>query len=669
MIKFFAKESKLIVIFFLTVIVLGSLLVYLSVQNISNFKELTEKKISEEERNLAGQYTIDFQRELEKLVLTFEDLAPKDSMINILRFKKLDTVPMIKQILKINKNGAFLWPHFSDANSTIKIERPTFPYLEKIKIAEHAEFADKNYLKAEDRYISALKGARNKSDSAYVFNAISRLYLKMGQTEKAFKSYALILSKFGHTTNSSGFPYAYYSVNQLLKIPESEKNEALKKLLGSFLSSLSEGSIVLNYSTADLLVQISEWTEQQEKDANILQIEALVEHVLEQLSLIDNYKQPIAELLIGGSVNSTEIFFGGYVVLKPLSGSTDELLLFNKSIMEPNGFVVTIEPLFDSVKQQLFSDLTTFEYHLALVKNKGQHHLSTNGLINYSVFSPYFNDYRLKIVPKNTQIVEDYVFKRKIIFGIGFLLVLGVMAIGLNLLVQDLKRKKQMERLRADFVSNVTHELKTPLTSIHMFAESILIGRTRSGPGLQKYANIIVKESNKLQRMINNILDFSRKENNKLVYQLKETDLSDLVHTTMDEMNYWLEISNFKVVLEIEQALLAKVEPEGVKQALSNLISNAIKYSQTNRKLIVRLFKKENRVLIEVEDFGIGIPREKLNLIFEKFYRVNSVENESASGTGLGLTVTRDIIEAQNGELLVSSTLGKGSKFTIVFHI
>jgi nitrogen-specific signal transduction histidine kinase len=668
-IKIFAKESKLIVIFFLTVIVLGSLLVYLSIQNISTFKELTEKKISEEERGLAGQYTLDFQKELEKLVLTFEDLVSKDSIINKHWIKDLDTVPLIKQIIKINKNGAFLWPHFSVANSTTKKESPTFSYLEKIKTAEYSEFADQDYLKAEDRYISALKGARNKSDSAYVFNAISRLYLKMKQTEKAFTNYSLILSNFGHTTNSSGFPYAYYSVNQLLKIPKSEKNEALKKLLVSFLSSLSEGSIVLNHSTTDLLVQISEWTEQQEKDADILKIEALVEHITDQLSLIDNYKQPIAELLIGGNVNPTEMFLGNYVVLKPLSGSTHELLLFNKNSMEPNGFVVTIEPLFDSVKQHLFSDLTAFEYHLALVKNEGQHHLSTNGLINYFEFSPYFNDYRLKIVPKNAQVVEDYVFKRKIIFGIGFLLVLGVMAIGLNLLVQDIKRKKQMERLRADFVSNVTHELKTPLTSIHMFAESILIGRVPSGPGLKKYANIIVKESNKLQRMINNILDFSRKENNKLVYQLKETDLSDLVHTTMDEMNYWLEISNFKVVLEIEQPLLAKVHPEGVKQALSNLISNAIKYSQTNRKLIVRLLKKENRALIEVEDFGIGIPREKLNLIFEKFYRVNSVENESASGTGLGLTVTRDIIEAQNGELRVESTLSKGSKFTIVFPI
>lgn len=669
MINFFTKESKLIVIFFLTVIVLGSLLVYLSIQNISNFKELTEKKISEEERNLAGQYTLEFQKELETLALTFEDLMSKDSMINILRFKKLDTVPMIKQILKINKNGVFLWPHFSDANSTTKKESPSFPYLEKIKIAEHSEFADQDYLMAEDRYVSALKGARNKSDSANVFNAISRLYLKMGQTEKAFKSYTLILSKFHHAVNSSGFPYAYYAVNQLLKIPKAKKNVALKKILVSFLSSLSEGLIVLNHSTTDLLVQISTWTEPQEKDADILKIEELVKHITDQLSLIDNYKQPIAELLIGGNVNHTEMFFGGYVVLKPLSGSTDELLLFNKSIMKPNGFTLTLEPLFDSVKQQLFSDLTAFEYHLAMVKNEGQHHLSTNGLINYFEFSPYFNDYRLKIVPKNAQIVEDYVFKRKIIFGIGFLLVLGVMAIGLNLLVQDLKRKKQMERLRADFVSNVTHELKTPLTSIHMFAESILIGRVPSGSGLKKYANIIVKESNKLQRMINNILDFSRKESNKLDYQLKETDLSDLVHTTMEEMNYWLEISNFKVVLEIEQPLLAKVHPEGVKQALSNLISNAIKYSQTNKKLIVRLLKKENRALIEVEDFGIGIPREKLNLIFEKFYRVNSVENESASGTGLGLTVTRDIIEAQNGKLLVSSTLGKGSIFTIMFHI
>ena len=98
---------------------------------------------------------------------------------------------------------------------------------------------------------------------------------------------------------------------------------------------------------------------------------------------------------------------------------------------------------------------------------------------------------------------------------------------------------------------------------------------------------------------------------------------------------------------------------------MSNLISNAVKYSASNKKLIIRLFQSASNVFIEVEDFGIGMSQEELDLIFEKFYRINSDENETVSGTGLGLTVTKAIIEEQNGKLLVESTLGKGSKFTI----
>lgn len=123
-----------------------------------------------------------------------------------------------------------------------------------------------------------------------------------------------------------------------------------------------------------------------------------------------------------------------------------------------------------------------------------------------------------------------------------------------------------------------------------------------------------------------------------------------------------------EVHLNISKEIYANVYAEGIKQALSNLISNAIKYSSSNKRLNVQLFKKEKKIFIEVEDFGIGIPKEEIELIFEKFYRVKSNKNETVSGTGLGLTVTKAIIEEQQGKLLVESILGKGSKFTIVLN-
>jgi len=491
----------------------------------------------------------------------------------------------------------------------------------------------------------------------------------MDQHERAFKTYSTILSEFSYTTNTSGFPYAYFSVNQLLKLNDPSKNEDIQILLTSFLSNLSDGSIPLNYSTSDLLAGILEWTTQLENDEGILKIEELILQVSNYLALINNYRKPIEEIISGENLDKIEIPILDYNVLNPVSVEANEVLVFNKNTLSPRGFTVSLEELIDVVKQKQIPDQTAFEYKIELANNDGKNNFSNNELINFSGFSPYFIGHRLKITLKDENIVDEYVFKRKIIYGIGFILLLGVMAFGLILLVQNVKREKQMERLRADFVSNVTHELKTPLTAINMFAESIFLGRAQSAKILKKYANIIVKESENLQRMINNILEFSRKENDKLKYEIHDTNLSELIKSTLGAMNYWLEINKFNVILEVEQNITAKVNSEGIKQALSNLISNAIKYSGEKKKLIIRLIKKETTALIEVEDFGIGIPADKLELIFEKFYRINSKENETTSGTGLGLTVTKDIIEAQNSKMLVQSTPGMGSKFTLVLNI
>ncbi len=658
----------MIIIFLLTVIILGSVLVYLSINNISNYKELTEKRISEQERLLAKQFSSDFQNELEGLIANFNDLVHEDSLINIQQIKNIDTIVGIKQTLVLNENGVYLWPHFVFANVTPKNDNSSLTYLEKIKIAEGSEFIVKNYKNAEVNYLTSLKAARGKSDSAYVLNAVSRLYLKMNLHEKAFKTYSTILSDFSSTTNSSGFPYAYFSISQLLNLNDPTINDEVQNLLFLFLTDLSNGIIPLNHSTSNLLDQILEWTSQRKKNENTIRIEELIQKVTGYLTLIDNYKKSIEEIANGENLNKIGLPIGDFNILRPVPGISDEVLALNSSSLKIVGLCIDLGELFDLLKQNQSQGTTDFKYQLELVNNERMNYISNNNLINFSGFSPYFNEHSIKISLVNEYIVEEYVFKRKVLYGIGFILLLGVMVLGLMLMVQNVKREKKMERLRADFVSNVTHELKTPLTSIYMFAESIFLGRVPTESSLKKYANIIIKESENLQRMINNILDFSRKENEKLKYETQDTNLSEIVNSTVDEMNYWLEINKFKVILEVKENVNAKVNSEGIKQALSNLISNAIKYSAEKKKLIIRLMQKENYAWIEVEDFGIGIPKDKLELIFEKFYRVNTEENQTISGTGLGLTVTKDIIEAQNGKLIVQSNLGKGSKFTIILN-
>ena len=161
--------------------------------------------------------------------------------------------------------------------------------------------------------------------------------------------------------------------------------------------------------------------------------------------------------------------------------------------------------------------------------------------------------------------------------------------------------------------------------------------------------------------MINNILEFSKMEKGKPEYHFVRSNLASILNESMHEMNYWFEKEQFEVVPELDETIYAEVDPEKMKQAISNLLSNAIKYSADTKKVFIRLFRKSDEVCIEVEDRGIGIPEDQLSRIFEQFYRIG--QKESISGTGLGLTVVKEIIEAHNGTISVTSEIGKGSTF------
>ena len=160
--------------------------------------------------------------------------------------------------------------------------------------------------------------------------------------------------------------------------------------------------------------------------------------------------------------------------------------------------------------------------------------------------------------------------------------------------------------------------------------------------------------------MINNILEFSKMEKGKPEYHFVNSNLASILKSAIQEMNYWLEKEGFDVVTELDENIYADVDSEKMKQAIDNLLSNAIKYSTDTKKIFIRLFKKPEHVCIEVEDQGMGIPEDKLSRIFEQFYRIE--QKESISGTGLGLTVVKEIIEAHNGTISVTSEIGKGSR-------
>jgi signal transduction histidine kinase len=152
-------------------------------------------------------------------------------------------------------------------------------------------------------------------------------------------------------------------------------------------------------------------------------------------------------------------------------------------------------------------------------------------------------------------------------------------------------------------------------------------------------------------------------EKGKPAYHFVNSNLASILRSALQEMNYWLEKEGFNISTELDENIDAEIDPEKVKQAISNLLSNSIKYSAEIKKIAIRLYKESSHICIEIEDKGIGIAEDKLPRIFEEFYRIE--QNEGISGTGLGLTVVKEIIEAHHGTISVASEIGKGSIFMV----
>jgi signal transduction histidine kinase len=240
-----------------------------------------------------------------------------------------------------------------------------------------------------------------------------------------------------------------------------------------------------------------------------------------------------------------------------------------------------------------------------------------------------------------------------------------ILAAGIVMTYRNVSKEMALARLKSDFVSNVSHELRTPLSLIRLYAETLEMGRLTSQSKYQEYYCIIRKESERLTALINNILDFSRIEAGKKEYDFRETDMRELVHNTLDSYRYQIEQQGFTYEEKIDDVPPLRVDREALARSLLNLVNNALKYSQDRKFIGVNLYRENGSVKLEVIDHGIGIPRHEQPKIFEKFYRVGEPLVHNTKGSGLGLSLVRHIVQAHGGEVLVDSTPGEGSKFTI----
>ncbi|MBV5190653.1 two-component system histidine kinase PnpS [Staphylococcus chromogenes] len=235
---------------------------------------------------------------------------------------------------------------------------------------------------------------------------------------------------------------------------------------------------------------------------------------------------------------------------------------------------------------------------------------------------------------------------------------------GMVIVLHDITQLKKLENLRRDFVANVSHELKTPITSIKGFTETLLDGAKNDEASLDMFLNIMLKESNRIQSLVDDLLDLSKIEQNTELDK-HSIRLSKVAHHALEMIQPLAQDKNIELIDEINDNVTAMADESKMSQVIVNLLSNAVNYSPPDKTITIRVYNKERCKVIEVIDQGIGIAKEETYRIFERFYRVDKARSRDSGGTGLGLSITKHIVEGYQGTIEVESELGKGSIFRV----
>lgn len=236
---------------------------------------------------------------------------------------------------------------------------------------------------------------------------------------------------------------------------------------------------------------------------------------------------------------------------------------------------------------------------------------------------------------------------------------------GYILLLQDVTKQQRLEEMRKEFVANVSHELRTPLTTIKSYAETLLDGAMDDSSVARQFISVINDEADRMTRLVNDLLELSRLDNKEIKWNKRPVRIDLLLREVISKMMMSARKKRLSVECEIEEKLEVFADRDKMEQVFQNVFSNAIKYTPEGGGIFVKAKNIGNQVCISVKDTGIGIPKEDLPRIFERFYRVDKTRSRELGGTGLGLSIAREIVLAHDGEINIFSEQGKGTEVII----
>jgi signal transduction histidine kinase len=627
------QHRRWVSLLLLALLVPSGVLAFLSVRLIRQEAELRQRRRLEEEEREADRIA-------RRLVGRLEQLREQELRAWADRARsgagRLYQHPATALLARVDGNR-LIAPWEDDASTREFVEATREPrFASRIRAAERAEHVEGQPARASALYNEALKMARRPQQRGQALVLLARTLEKSSAPTQATAVREEILAFPSGVVDDQGIPIRLYGASQLGKEPGHE--HALAAALRETLAEPRWLSPPACYLLRDLSASL--------RDAAPDLAEAATRRLLEvEQVLALRAEYPKLAALEEAARRTTN----GDPVWLPFGSDELWLVRTNPRLGDLPASVVAVR-----ARPMAFA-----------LEEAGLAGLSTTPAPRARPLGPSLPGLYLVADPRADPVARAWSLPQRF-YVAALALALTVALLGGYLLWRDVRRELRMAELRGHFVSSVSHELRTPLTAIRMFAETLREGRLEPEGARKEYLDTIVNESERLTRLVDNILDFSRIERGQKNYRFRPTSLGAVVRAAARAVQYPLASQGFRLRTEAEEDVsVTRADPDALEQAVLNLLTNAMKYSGDSRDIDLWLRRTDGDAEIRVVDRGIGIPVEEQTRIFEKFYRVATRENALLPGTGLGLTLVEHVARAHGGRVVVESRPGEGSAFSI----
>jgi signal transduction histidine kinase len=560
------------------------------------------------------------------------------------------------------------------------------PFLNLFERAEYWESVRQDYERAAGLYRRCRSLTEVDRLQAFAWEGFGRCVFALKRDDEAASVYEELFEEYGQLKNRSGHPYGPIAALQLYEISlrQGRPEASLGNLVRAF-EMLEDGAWQLNRSIHDFYAEeIARVLGDALSDGKHSDLQRSYEAVqtksspyLEELkfaAMVEENIVPIIKEKIAYSQYANEPPMGRF----PLTvGASRFLISYSRLADIPNdrflyaGFCWN----FDYVKSRLFPEIAAkVEQDTGIrvrliepadsVPAPPDRMVSENTLTMAAGGFPF--PWRYVVTRSDVEDLRRVARGENILIVILLACLIGLMSLGAYLFVRDVSRQGETAAMKSRFIDNISHELKTPLTLIRLYGETLKNQRHLSEEGRREAYEIITGESVRLSNMISNVLDMSRIERDVLEFHFKSGSIAEAVKSTLESYRYHLDKKGFAVREDIEMEIPPiKFDREAMASVVVNLLSNAMKFSPETKDVSVRVFRRGDEAVLQVADRGIGISRQDTGRIFERFYRSQNAAGPDAGGSGLGLTIVKHIVEAHGGRITVESEPGRGSVFSV----